>query len=40
MKEKIGIFLIIVLATLCLFGCADELPEEDMVWWCSTDIVV
>ena len=38
MKEKIGIFLIVILATLCLFGCSDKLPEEDMVWLYGIDV--
>lgn len=31
MKEKIGIALIVLAAVLCLFGCSEELPEEEMV---------
>lgn len=31
MKEKLGIAFIIVIASLCLFGCGEEMPEEDMV---------
>ena len=31
MKEKLSIAFIIVIASLCLFGCGEEMPEEDMV---------
>ena len=31
MKEKLGIAFIIIVATLCLFGCGNDLPEEEMV---------
>lgn len=31
MKEKLGIIFIVVAAALCLFGCSEELPEEEMV---------
>lgn len=31
MKEKLGVVLIVIIATLCLFGCSEELPEEEMV---------
>lgn len=31
MKEKLGILFIVVVAALCLFGCAEELPEHEMV---------
>ena len=31
MKEKISILFIVLLAILCLFGCAKDLPEEEMV---------
>ena len=31
MKEKISIVCIVIVAALCLFGCADELPEDEMV---------
>ena len=40
MKERFGIFLIILLAALCLFGCSDELPEEDMVWQYGMELPV
>lgn len=31
MKEKIGILFIVAVAALCLFGCTDKLPENEMV---------
>lgn len=31
MKEKLGIAFIIIIACLCLFGCKEKMPEEDMV---------
>ncbi|MBQ3037317.1 MAG: hypothetical protein IJD31_10360 [Lachnospiraceae bacterium] len=31
MKEKLGIVFIVVVAALCLFGCGNDLPEEEMV---------
>ncbi len=31
MKEKIGIIFIVVLAALCLFGCKEDLPKEEMI---------
>ncbi len=31
MKEKLGVLFIVLLAALCLFGCAEDLPEEEMV---------
>lgn len=35
MKEKIGIVFIVVVAALCLFGCAEALPENEMVQDCK-----
>lgn len=31
MKEKIGIIFIVVVAALCLFGCKENLPKEEMI---------
>ena len=31
MKEKISILVIVIIAALCLFGCAKDLPEDEMV---------
>ncbi len=31
MKEKLGIIFIVIIAALCLFGCSEDLPEEEMV---------
>lgn len=31
MKEKLGILVVIVIAALCLFGCSEKLPEEELV---------
>ena len=31
MKEKLGIVFIVVVAALCLFGCGNDWPEEEMV---------
>lgn len=31
MKEKLGILFIVIVAAFCLFGCSEELPEEEMV---------
>ena len=30
MKEKISIVFIVLVAVLCLFGCKDELPQDEM----------
>lgn len=31
MKEKISIAFIVFIAALCLFGCKDELPQDEMI---------
>lgn len=31
MKEKFGVLFIVLLAALCLFGCSEDLPEEEMI---------
>lgn len=31
MKEKLGIIFVVFIAILCLFGCGEELPAEEMV---------
>ena len=31
MKEKFGMILIIAVALLCLFGCKEKMPEDEMV---------
>lgn len=40
MREKISILFIVILAALCLFGCSEELPQEDMVWQCGINMLI